>query len=870
MKLKKLLLVLSSVVLCMAMLCVFAACSSEAPKATEATTTTAKKTDNGDTTTQETPTPTTAAVTTAAVTTDNLVEGDKVVFDTSSDEISLYQNPITSKVMSKLWASYGAGDPFIMRYDGKYYLYVSTKDGYYGVRCFVSEDLVNWTYEGYCVEESEREILTAYAPEVTYYNGKFYMVTSPAGHGHYTLVSDSPTGPFEVVTGNYGHSIDGHIFIDNDGKWYFYHAGNAIYVSEMTSPTQVSGTSTSVGTTISDGANDWTEGPMVIYHDGMYYLTYTGNHVWNSSYRIYAATSAKSVKKFTPSSDNPFLVSNTSAVKGIGHSSTVKGPDLDSYYLVYHSHGPTMPQRITNIDRIVFNGKSMTVLGPTTENTAACPMPDIYSFFDKAEDAGLFDGSFAIKDGALVLAGGEKALSKSAIDGSKHTVELTVLNIKSGKAGVIFGYTDDNNYGSALFDKSAQQLVITFVVNGQKTEERVDLVKSFNEDYNFSALQAIQVEKNGSTYTFYVNDRELCKKTSSLGSGKVGMYAEGGEASFGYIGAVDEVGGSSNKEFYKPVTPQTGYIQANFCTEENIVTDKTLQGEVYVIASAGNSFNYRIYAEKDGNYDLSMYYKATSDSVVSVYVDGVLVKTVSLATTTSKNNVTEVMRGIPLTAGKHVITVYVESGSLEISEYNMLYSAEVEEIKIGYESTKEDTFTYRDGTCWSVDGGKLNVSAAVGKRLYGDFTWGDYTMEFDAKPKGSKINFGVLLHVQNPGESTLVQGNMTTSTTADGAREGARWMEGYFVEFTATTITIYKSNFVKQAAKYEAECRLKKDTEYHVKIVCEGANIKIFVDDELKLDWTDPTPYTNGMAGFKANNATFEIDNLVIRKNSEE
>ncbi len=36
--------------------------------------------------------------------------------------------------------------------------------------------------------------------------------------------SDSPTGPFTVQTNNKGLTIDGHVFIDDDGQWYFYRA----------------------------------------------------------------------------------------------------------------------------------------------------------------------------------------------------------------------------------------------------------------------------------------------------------------------------------------------------------------------------------------------------------------------------------------------------------------------------------------------------------------------------------------------------------------------------------------------------------------------------------------------------------------------
>jgi len=156
-------------------------------------------------------------------------------------ETKCYQNPLIP--------SYNIGDPFCMRYDGKYYLYPSTgADTPYWV--YEPTDLVNWSDRMACVPTDEIPggvnehgglnaiALPAYAPEVTYYNGMFVMVTSLGGTGHHTFVSDNPLGPFKRVSENWGCKIDGHIFIDNDGKWYFYsaHAAGGLHGFKMTSP----------------------------------------------------------------------------------------------------------------------------------------------------------------------------------------------------------------------------------------------------------------------------------------------------------------------------------------------------------------------------------------------------------------------------------------------------------------------------------------------------------------------------------------------------------------------------------------------------------------------------------------------------------
>ena len=48
---------------------------------------------------------------------------------------------------------YGIGDPFVMRWNGMYYMYPSTCED--RVRVYTSRDLINWTYEGYCTQDIE-------------------------------------------------------------------------------------------------------------------------------------------------------------------------------------------------------------------------------------------------------------------------------------------------------------------------------------------------------------------------------------------------------------------------------------------------------------------------------------------------------------------------------------------------------------------------------------------------------------------------------------------------------------------------------------------------------------------------------------------
>ena len=428
----------------------------------------------------------------------------------SITEIESYKNPIPVEDKN-VWENYGVGDPFVMRFNGRYYLYSSTKDGEIGIRCFVSDDLVNWKYSGLCA--SEPLTMSAYAPEVVYYNGYFYMYTSPAGNGHYILKSESPTGPFLAVTDNLGLSIDGNVFIDDDGSWYFYSASyDGIMVYPMSAPDKIE---SSQGKLIALDMNGWTEGSMIVKHNGTYYMTYTGNHVWSSGYRINYALSTSSPLEFQCASNNPLLLStDKNTVMGIGHSSTVLGPNLDEYYIVYHSY-KTVPNRSMNIDRIVFNGDGTVVLGPTTNSQQAPQKPDIYSYFEADSDLSswnITNGEY--KNSAFVLSTGGQLLSKTSLS-DNYTAEYNLSSV-SGKAGILFGYCNKDNFGKATYNSATSQLTIEFIINGSVTKKTLKIGASFSENLRNDALISFTVRKSGNEYSFFVNNREILSTESQL------------------------------------------------------------------------------------------------------------------------------------------------------------------------------------------------------------------------------------------------------------------------------------------------------------------------------------------------------------------
>ena len=112
-----------------------------------------------------------------------------------------YTNPVSNIT--------GIGDPFVLTYNGKYYMYctseTSLRKGFY---VWTSKDLVNWEKQELAMSNEIPGILGInrfWAPEVVEYKGMFYM-TYNAGDTDNILklclaVSDNPLGPFSILWG---------------------------------------------------------------------------------------------------------------------------------------------------------------------------------------------------------------------------------------------------------------------------------------------------------------------------------------------------------------------------------------------------------------------------------------------------------------------------------------------------------------------------------------------------------------------------------------------------------------------------------------------------------------------------------------------
>lgn len=132
-------------------------------------------------------------------------------------------------------------DPFVLVYEGKYYMYGTCLSQGEGYGCVVSEDLENWSekIQIFSPDESFDGYCDFWAPECHYYNGAFYLFATYRSRtsekrGTAVFKSESPTGPFELISD--GHvtpkntdCIDGTLYVDEEDQPWM------VFVNEWTS-----------------------------------------------------------------------------------------------------------------------------------------------------------------------------------------------------------------------------------------------------------------------------------------------------------------------------------------------------------------------------------------------------------------------------------------------------------------------------------------------------------------------------------------------------------------------------------------------------------------------------------------------------------
>lgn len=256
-------------------------------------------------------------------------------------------------------------DPYIFEDNGRLYLYVTAMNG---VEAYSSSSLLGtWHYEGYVGALGEGEA-NYWAPSVIKYEDKYYIYVSFVKGEEfeymYVASSDSPLGPFINWKKLYDYfSIDSHIVRTDAGLFLWAamdnHAtdtpGTRVFIDRMLDPYTPEGTpremiTPSFGEELfrknryGDGRDYYTiEGPFWFKEGDWQYVMYSGGCFENDSYHVgYCAaktdesdlTKIDFIKATNGNSFLPVLIKNEYE-EGTGHHSVIKHDG--QYYAIYHA-----------------------------------------------------------------------------------------------------------------------------------------------------------------------------------------------------------------------------------------------------------------------------------------------------------------------------------------------------------------------------------------------------------------------------------------------------------------------------------------------------------------------------------------------------
>lgn len=763
----------------------------------------------------------------------------------------MYANPFE---LDDEWEDYGIGDPYILRYNGIYYLYVSTKDFQQGIKGWSSTDLINWTYEGLVTEETT----SAYAPEVLYWNGSFYMYTSPSGEGHYVLQSKSPTGPFEVQTGNVAMSIDGSVFIDDDGSWYFTRAGHEGIVGHRMSDPYTFGAP--IQTNLFLG--HWTEGSMIIKKNDHYYMTYTGNHVFSKGYRInYGVSDSDPLSGYRIPEHNPIIINTTDHFYGLGHNSIVLGPNLDSYYAIYHNlvgksaEGP--PVRKMNIDRFVFNGKKMDVLGPTNYPNPVPERPDYEERWDLENQPMIDDKTLWISE------------SKTK---DHFTAEFNFEINQSSKGSefqVLFAYQDEENYRAVSIQHLENKIELY-----QKIEGGKEFLGSgeFPIDFDFTELHTIRVEnKLNQTIVFLDGMKKITARNRGEASGRIGYTYKDATPVIGYTAFTNDVDSSSDFEVYKPLP---GTIEAvHYLEGENrgFYINTPSEDEVFrqkvpirlkedgsytvLLQDKGDWLKYRINAKETGQYGVSVVVnpeKLNKNTKLQLSING------KNQTFRLSDDVTDFQDGpvkvnlgtVNIEEGLHILKLMLKRGGLEFDQFE-LFRIENEPINIQNGLEMIDVDDIHGSWFLNQDGIKSNITEDM-KVYIGDEKWTDYEVEVPFVINDDRMDdAGLLLRVTNE---------------SDFEHQVDDALMGYYISFNTGKLSLEKINYHSTQIMSEP-ISLELGELNTLRISVQGNEIEAFLNDQKEptISYKDPNAFLHGKVGIRSKHSNVLFKDFSIK-----
>jgi beta-xylosidase len=266
-------------------------------------------------------------------------------------------------------------DPDILFANNKYWIYPTGTGEGQEAYVYSSSDLQSWQKQGPVfalknakwIESDRTKKHYLWAPGILQSRNKFYYYYSvgpqnPTPSRIGVAVSSQPDGPFidsgkALITGDPKfEAIDAMVFRDPKTKKHFLYCGGSagckLKVFELNNDLISIKQEIPVQT-----PRDFTEGPFVHYHNGIYYLSYSTGRWNDDSYHVSYSTSSSPIG---PWKFEGIIVRSDNRHAGPGHHSVIKTPNTNNWYIVYHRWNAAkadkkMPnERSIAIDKLEF------------------------------------------------------------------------------------------------------------------------------------------------------------------------------------------------------------------------------------------------------------------------------------------------------------------------------------------------------------------------------------------------------------------------------------------------------------------------------------------------------------------------------------
>ena len=799
-----------------------------------------------------------------------------------------YDNVFKDDKMPGAEVVWGA-DPFVYRFDGMYYLYVTT--GGPNLNVWKSEDLLKWENVGNVLQVGAPNQQSPWAPEVTYINGKFYLISSFAGVAHTIFTSDSPVGPFTPLSNTPidNAQIDGSFFIDKDEKVYCTIASSSgIKVFQMKD--DMSGfkeskygqyylyNNTELGV--------WNEGPYITLRDGHYYLTWTGVGCYQPSYRVHYnyldSGSVFAINAFEQRCEN-VLLDTSMEWNGLGHSANFLGPDLDSYYIGYHSSErkyestgfiSTSKPRFFNYSRLSFNGSTMVADHAKKENNFVPRMPEFSTRGTKGFETV-----------------GDFLLSNTA---SNDTFSVE-YNVKGGNQTMVFAYQDENNYGYANFENNS--VVIRKKVNGNAQDV---LTVPLNRQYDFSKLHTLRLGyKDGELAVYFDTVEKVCDYKCEFNGGKVG-YLNNNLGEIGYTAYSNVAHGSSDQEEYtREVTLANQYQEnASILREGSGLVEIEKDENVVNPTQFAHTYNLHLENKNDRGTFLTYFDEeqevfvdlrvpsSMSGKKVGIKVNNEAVEEFTVENLSSDNQEYVVQLGkVKVNAGRNYISIVAIDSPIDFSRIHYQKAVHTEEFKMKatlkamngnltwYEYGAK-TMKYTNDGLYS--NGKDSNFARVknGEDLYNTTIEAtvvikqtvsqrinDPSVPSDnlTKPSNDRFAAGIVLGVNNY--------EYFRSNESGYASSDINSLEGMYLGINSEKIFLRDCNYSDSENVFEMKKKFALDKEYTLKMVQEGKKITAYLDGEKLCEYYSSNLSPRGNAGCYSYYLESLYTNLTIESN---